>query len=213
MKEKVKIVLFTMFVTAVFVVVVSSVHNLLKEKTAINVKAAKQKVLLKLLNLATDTANIDDRDALRLYDKNVLEKTISASGAFELKAFTLKRANCKILVIPFSGQGFWDNISGYISLNTAKQVITGIEFTEQAETPGLGGRIVEPAFKARFVGKPYNKIRSDGFRLKFVSEGTAKSETEVDGITGATGTTVALEKIINDSIANFVQIMQKGGPN
>ena len=80
MKEKVKIVLFTMFVTAVFVVVVSSVHNLLKEKTAINVKAAKQKVLLKLLNLATDTANIDDRDALRLYDKNVLEKQYRHQG-------------------------------------------------------------------------------------------------------------------------------------
>ncbi|MFZ5949753.1 MAG: FMN-binding protein, partial [Candidatus Rifleibacteriota bacterium] len=63
-------------------------------------------------------------------------------------------------------------------------------------------------FKARFIDKPFEPVRSDGLRLKVVSEGTAKKTDEVDGITGATGTSSAIEKIINNSINKILSISE-----
>ena len=66
--------------------------------------------------------------------------------------------------------------------------------TAQVETPGLGARIEEPAWQASFAGK---SLRDDSGTLRFaVARGHATSEYEVDGITGATRTSNAIQRIV-----------------
>ena len=210
MIDKIKVVIFTVIVTAVFTFLVSGVHNQLKEKTLINRQVAQQRVVLSLFGLASDSKNIGDAQVPQLFLTNIEQKEIVASESKEMLCFGLKNSDKKIYVFSFLGQGFWDKIQGFMAIDLNEGKLKGIEFTQHGETPGLGGRISEKEFKARFIDKPCLNIREDGLRFKFVKEGQARSESEIDGITGATGTTVALEKIVNDSITAFISVA-KGG--
>ena len=92
-------------------------------------------------------------------------------------------------VILHSGPGLWGRITAAIGLD-AEGRITGMTFTEQNETPGLGARIAEPWFGEQVRGK------SGPFRL--VPEGTrSTAPDELDGITGATITSTAVRDILN----------------
>ncbi len=206
MIQKVKIVLFSVVVTAIFTLLVSGVNSALKEKTAINRMVAKQKVIVGLFGIATDTKNLQESLIPQLFADKIEPVQLPASASKKLEVYKLKNSQTGKFVFSFSGQGFWDQIYGFMAIDLEAQKIDGIEFTQHGETPGLGGRISEKEFKARFINKPINDIRSDGLRLKFMAEGTAKKTNEIDGITGATGTTVALEKIVNKSIDGFVAL-------
>ncbi len=83
-------------------------------------------------------------------------------------------------VLPVRGPGLWGTIEAVVGFDTELKTYTGVEFTDQNETPGLGGRITEDWFKEQFRGKepPFD----------LVPEGTAEGNSEVDAITGATRT-------------------------
>lgn len=206
MNEKIRTVLFTVAVTAVFAILVSGVNAALETKIAANKLIARQKVILSLFGLKPLEIAEEQIPA-------VFAEKIDQAPAFagtKIESYRLKSGDSSLLVCSFAGQGFWDAIKGFIALDLSAKVIKGIEFTQHGETPGLGGRISEPEFKARFVDKPFAKVRSDGLLLKFVAEGSASKADEIDGITGATGTTSALEKIVNNSIAQIVDINERG---
>jgi len=83
------------------------------------------------------------------------------------------------------------------------------------ETPGLGGRIIEPEFRERFVGGDVSRPDAEG---RYIIIGGGKPpETDpshnrhVDAITGATGTSRALGKFINRDIARFHRAMAHAG--
>ena len=81
-------------------------------------------------------------------------------------------------------------------------------FYDQSETPGLGARIVEPEFCEQFVGK---KIKSGDKPISFKSEsaGDDLESNQVHSITGATQTCVRLEKLINDGLIEWQQLMAR----
>lgn len=205
MSEKIKTVIFTVFVTAVFAVLVSGVNSALSERIAANRTIAKQKVVLGLFGLAPHDLAEDKIPAL--FSEKV--KINQAFKETKIESYQLNSGSSSIVVCSFSGQGFWDAIKGFIALDLGEKKIKGIEFTQHGETPGLGGRISENEFKARFVDKPFSTVRSDGLRLKFVAEGNATKADEIDGITGASGTTSALEKIVNGSLAEIIEISER----
>lgn len=208
MNEKIKTVVFSIVVTALFTLLVSGVNFLLKTKIDNNKLVARQKVILNLFGLFNPQNPISDDDVINVFQQKIAPVSFTQNP--KLQCYKLKEGNDSLFVIAFVGQGFWDNINGYMALDTGKKVIDALAFTQHGETPGLGGRISEPEFMARFKNKPYDKIRSDGLRLKIVAEGSASKADEVDGITGATGTSSAVEKIINNSISTFISLHQGG---
>ena len=208
MNEKIKTVIFTVAVTAVFVFMVSGVNALLNDKIVANRTIARQKVILKLFGLYQADNKWPDSVIPQLFASATAK--ISLPEAPALECYRHSVGADKFFVLAFSGQGFWDNISGFIALDLDQGKISGLEFTQHGETPGLGGRISEPEFKARFKDKPIGSIRSDGLRLKIVAEGSATKPDEVDGITGATGTSNAVEKIINNTITSFIRLNEGG---
>lgn len=83
------------------------------------------------------------------------------------------------------GAGFWGPILAIVALDADLNTIKGLEILHQEETPGLGGRIAEAAFKNQFKGKP------------------VEPEIAVDAITGATMTSRAFKKMINENVQSF----------
>jgi Na+-transporting NADH:ubiquinone oxidoreductase subunit C len=150
MNEKIRTVLFTLAITAVFVFMVSGINSLLADKISANRTIARQKVILKLFGLLPADRQVDDTAIPALFAAET--SPISFPSQPQYECYRPGRSSAKLFVIAFKGQGFWDNISGFIALNLDNNTISGLEFTQHGETPGLGGRISEPEFKARLAG-------------------------------------------------------------
>lgn len=89
------------------------------------------------------------------------------------------------------------DITLFICVGPDLETIMGIEPLDHAETPGLGGRMTEDAFKKQFVGKKLTP------KLSFVRVGKETGDNEVHAITGASYTSKGVEKIINEAMQAF----------
>ena len=96
-----------------------------------------------------------------------------------------------------SGMGFWDRIDGIIVFTQNLEKIINIQFFDHKETPGLGARIEEKWFTDQFKGVriAWNKDVSD--RVLIGRATGAKPDNQVDAITGATQTSMALKRFLN----------------
>ena len=81
-----------------------------------------------------------------------------------------------------------------LALEGDMRTVAGMVVTQQSETPGLGARIEEPAWQSSFAGKQVTD--EDGTVHFTVAKGAARSDYEVDGITGATRTSNAMTQMI-----------------
>ncbi len=90
-------------------------------------------------------------------------------------------------ILSTRGKGLWDDIWGYIALESDLRTIAGASFDHKGETPGLGAEIKDnESFSANFIGKTIYDL--DGtYNPVMVAKGPAKPNTNtVDGISGAT---------------------------
>lgn len=84
-----------------------------------------------------------------------------------------------------SSQGYGGDIAVMIGINT-KNAIEAIEILQQKETPGLGAKIAEPAFKNAFAGKPLRgtrwAVRKDNGDIDQITAATISSRAVVDAV-------------------------------
>ncbi|AJY44905.1 FMN-binding protein [Martelella endophytica] len=100
----------------------------------------------------------------------------------------------QLALLPISGAGYIGPIDAILALDGDMNTVAGLAITNQAETPGLGGRIEEPAFLAQFPG---TELYDAAGNIRFeVAHGKAGNDYEVDGITGATRTSNAFTRIM-----------------
>jgi len=113
--------------------------------------------------------------------------------AEEIDGKTIYKAEDGSVAFEFAGAGSQGAITGIIALGPGGQTIKGITIIKHSETPGLGSRVLSPDNLINFRDK---KILPE---LMIVAAGTASADNEVDAITGATLTSKALEKILNEN--------------
>ncbi len=90
------------------------------------------------------------------------------------------------------GNGLWSTLYGYLAVEKDLQTVRGLTFYEQGETPGLGGEVDNPSWKAQWPGK---KIFDDAGKvaLTVTKFGQVKDPIhQVNGISGATITSKAV---------------------
>nr|WP_272213471.1 FMN-binding protein [Marinicella sp. W31]MDC2879428.1 FMN-binding protein [Marinicella sp. W31] len=63
-----------------------------------------------------------------------------------------ENGDISLALLPVSGPGYQAEIDAIVALRGDMNTIAGVAITNQAETPGLGGRIEEPAWLAQFPG-------------------------------------------------------------
>lgn len=157
------------------------------------------------------------------YNQNEVEKEFKDHVTIEeINGMKIYRSADSI-AFEITGSGFWDKISILLALEYDMETIKAIRILKNNETPGLGSRINEKWFLDQFAGKsvmPEIKIIShkkiDGHNKTDSTTSATysnRSKNEVDAITGATETSKALEKLINNGVRIFNQKTSSEGNN
>lgn len=92
------------------------------------------------------------------------------------------------LILPIEGNGLWSTLYGYLALEADAQTVRGITYYSHGETPGLGGEVDNPSWKARWPGrKAFGPDGKPALRVNKGSAGPPEDDPyEVDGLSGAT---------------------------
>lgn len=146
-------------------------------------KAAKDPELSDAIDGSEDIANIKRR--VRYAKVYVVEQ----EGQLET------------IILPVSGYGLWSTLHGFLALEGDANTIVGLGFYEHAETPGLGGEVDNPNWKAIWPGKKvYDLDASDTPKIEVVKGAVDRSRTDaqylVDGLSGATLTSRGITNLV-----------------
>ncbi len=195
-------ILYMFIVTAFFSTIVIGVSQLTRQRVTANQKRSFEHAVLTVL------PGMYDADAGDLELHRRFEQQIARPDEFSAEAYTLKKDTLiTAYALPIQGQGFWAPIKGIIGIASDKKTITGIVFYEQKETPGLGAQITTVKFRSQFKGR----VMSTGPKaLNFKRPGEILGKSDVHAVTGATQTSIRLERIINNGLKTWQLKMAEG---
>lgn len=124
------------------------------------------------------------------------------------------------IILPIEGKGLWSTLYGFVSLETDMNTVKGLTFYEHAETPGLGGEVDNPGWKAGWEGR---KVFGDDGKVALkVIKGKAGNASEdpysVDGLSGATLTSNGVSYTLefwfgDDGFGPFIENVKSGKVN
>lgn len=195
-----------------------------------NIDAAFAKIEPKIVDLATgeyvdsfDPKTFDQRKAAK---DPALSVEIPAEDDIAnikrkskyAKIFLVKDGGkVKGIILPVNGYGLWSTMYGFMALEGDGETVIGLNLYDQAETPGLGGEVVNPKWKALWKGKRVYNLSSKQVHESNLSEkgqsveigevalGLVKgsvdpskpgSEYQVDALAGATLTSRGVSNLV-----------------
>jgi Na+-transporting NADH:ubiquinone oxidoreductase subunit C len=105
----------------------------------------------------------------------------------------------QLIVLPIRGYGLWSTLWGFLALDGDGNTIRGLTYYDHAETPGLGGEVDNPDWKAKWQGKL--AFDADGKVSIQVIKGTVlpndpEKDFKVDGLAGATITSRGVSNML-----------------
>jgi Na+-transporting NADH:ubiquinone oxidoreductase subunit C len=123
----------------------------------------------------------------RLPNRVVVYKRVDDTGALDM------------LVLPIEGKGLWSTMYGFLALDKDLNTVRGLTFYQHGETPGLGGEIDNPRWKAVWPGRSiYDDGGAPAIRVIRGRAGPASEDPHrIDGISGATITGRGVEHTVN----------------
>ncbi|WP_067220146.1 Na(+)-translocating NADH-quinone reductase subunit C [Marinomonas gallaica] len=114
--------------------------------------------------------------------------------------YVVKDENAKArIILPVHGYGLWSTMYGFMALESDLSTVVGFGFYQQAETPGLGGEVDNPNWKALWEGKEvYNEEGEAVIRLAkgSVDSNDPNASHKVDGLSGATLTSRGVTNLV-----------------
>jgi Na+-transporting NADH:ubiquinone oxidoreductase subunit C len=195
-----------------------------------DVESTFKNIETRVVDLATGD-NVDSVDA-NTYDQWKAAKEPAQSEAIPAdkdvasikrkpkyaKVYLVKKdGQLQSVILPVNGYGLWSTMYGFIALQADGQTVVGMNLYDQAETPGLGGEVVNPKWKALWKGKKvYNfsgkevhesNLTEKGQTIEIgeVALGLVKgsvdpskpgSEYQVDALAGATLTSRGVSNLV-----------------
>ncbi len=103
-----------------------------------------------------------------------------------------------MIVLPIEGYGLWGTLYGFLALDADTRTVRGITYYEHKETPGLGGEVDNPNWKALWPGR--TAFDDNGEWALTVIKGQAGSPGDdpyrVDGLSGATITSRSITNML-----------------
>src|SRR5690606_18419359 len=92
------------------------------------------------------------------------------------------------VILPIKGYGLWSTLYGFLALEADMNTVVGLVFYEHAETPGLGGEVDNPKWRAQWIGKEV--YANDEVAICVVKgsvdPSSSHAKNKVDGLSGAT---------------------------
>ena len=116
-------------------------------------------------------------------------------------------------VLPIEGYGLWGTLYGFLAVAGDGNTIKGITYYQHKETPGLGGEVDNPKWKALWPGrKIYGETGEPVIRvIKGAASPPQQAPHQVDGLTGATITSNGVTSMLQFWLggAGFEKYLQK----
>ncbi len=166
-------------------------------KPAINQNKTLQEQRAVLYALGLDEG-LEDSEVTALYEETIRPGDLNGKSEIAGLPVLAQVADGQEVAyaVPFNGAALWGALRGYLGVKADLSETTGVVFTYQNETPGLGGRIDEDAYKAQFRGLAI----APGTQLRY---GTQDGQT-LDAVTGATQTSAAVLRTLNHLLAEEI---------
>jgi Na+-transporting NADH:ubiquinone oxidoreductase subunit C len=217
MGKQLYIILFMVLAAAIFGSGVTGIYLISKRTLERNNELRAQRALVDVFGLG-DAVEMSAEQIAELVQRRIDDaetRTDPGTGwTFHLlKAYADdQRQRLLAYGFRFRGLGFWAPIEGMLAVTPDLSETVGLVILEHKETPGLGGRIEEPAFTRQFrEGVRIFPPGPDGACLIVSSTEPADPEARthhVDAITGATQTSLAMERILNEFLERFGRAMK-----
>lgn len=202
-----------------------AVLSAIKDNIGKDIGSLDDKEIMDIFNNNIEQLVIDSKGNI-LSDEEVLKKGYKGGKAenIDLKVEMRKPVEDRIMplykykgkdgkeifVVRLFGKGLWDEISGYLALDSDKNTIVGASFDHKGETPGMGAEMKDnPKFAAQFKGK---KIFDNAGKLVSINVrkgGAVDKEHDVDAITGATLTSDGITDMLKTSLNNYYNFLKK----
>ncbi len=167
-----------------------------------------------VVDMETGDATVDEAEADRINQKirkivkdptqsDEIADDIAGIRRREQKAVVYRiteSGKLKTVILPIRGYGLWSTLWGFVALDMTdagtgpdKIFITGLTFYEQKETPGLGGEVDNPKWKAKWPGK---KAFDANWKPKIAVKKSAEGIYAVDALSGATITSRGVSNML-----------------
>lgn len=224
------IIAYSCVMVVVVAFLLAFVSSALKPTQDVNVALDKKKQILAALNIrnlsdeqsSEEYAKVINADAVIDEQGNVTnpgtkggEKAGFLLNSADYKAGRLAIYDCTVegkrkFVVPVYGMGLWGSIWGYIAVNEDGNTVYGAYFNHEGETAGLGSEIKDSkAWQDLFKGKTiYGADGKPVLCVKKTSEIKDRS-CEVDGVTGATLTSVGVSNMLQEGFAKYRNYLKK----
>jgi electron transport complex protein RnfG len=138
---------------------------------------------------------------LEVVPGGVRSEKVSTDGQQVFEVFD-ETDNLRGRAVVAESAGFSDRIRLMVGLSADHSKLLGIAVLESRETPGLGERIREAAFLEQFTDRP------TAVELQVVKPGQS-AEQPIDAISGATISSKAVTRAVNEGAAELLRSRDK----
>jgi len=183
-KGHVYTLLFMLLISAVLTFALAAAYEGFKPAIRKNAALQEQRAVLYALGLDT---GLKDAEVEAFYKDSIREGELNG-----VPVLVYGQGGPQAYAVPFEGSALWGALRGYLGVSAPLDQITGVVFTYQNDTPGLGGRINEEVYKEQFRGLP-------------ITPDTVLSYGEgLDAVTGATQTSAAVLRTLNKALRESI---------
>jgi len=196
--DKLKMIVFVLVLGSVWATALVAVDRATRDRIETYQREKVRKSVLSALGIDHEGKDLD-----ALFKTDITEEKITIGEKGEKVVY---RTEDGAVAFEIDGPGSQGPIGAVMALEQDLDTIRGVTVVNNTETPGLGDRVLADDNMLNFRGK---KLAP---RLLIVKEGEAEGDNEVDAITGATLTSKALEKLLNEEAGAHIPLLGKRDP-
>jgi Na+-transporting NADH:ubiquinone oxidoreductase subunit C len=204
----------------------------LKDKQDANIALEQKGNILSTVTTLEESANIEALYAKRIrgfvidYNGNEIPNLepskVAVASEYKKKPeervlpvyeFVSEEDSSKVeaVVLPVFGYGLWNNIWGFVALESDFNTLRGVKFAHAGETPGLGARIESEEIQERYKGKKVfeNDVLMSIIMMKGEGNNYSDDHHKVDGMSGATLTAKGVNNMMKDYFGCYSKYLNK----
>ncbi|MBQ6098154.1 MAG: NADH:ubiquinone reductase (Na(+)-transporting) subunit C [Bacteroidales bacterium] len=191
--------LYSLGLAAVVALLLTVVATGLKERQQNNIRNEKMQQLLATIGIDAP------RDGVQpIYNQYFKEElNVAQDGQEPLTLYLYEKEGQSGYVIPTTGNGLWGKVYANVALSDDLDTITGITFSHDSETPGLGAEITSDAFCNQFIGKQILDNSGNVVSVAVVKHADPSDPHQVDAISGGTMTSNGVSAMLLDELKRY----------
>lgn len=192
-RNMVRLGVILMVFSAVAALALAVTNNATSAKIAQQIALAEQNALKKAMPAASDFTALPDKLARFQGRANLKD----VQNIWEAKAVDGSPVGYVVRVAPV---GYGDRIVTLVGVDNDGKIAGLVVVAADKETPGLGAKVLTPAFQSQFAGKSANRP------LIVVKRAPAADNNEVQAITAATISSTAVTKGANEALTVWKEL-------